>query len=670
MSSTPARPHRSARPGRCALGVALLLLAACGGNDDDGDKGADGAALIDGAVTDDGAAGGDGAGQPGAAWRSALVAGRDHVGVSVIDITPPLLEPYTDLDGDERFDGCKDDPLASGGACLEPWEDVNGNGRYDGAFIAGFGDARAATGVHDPITARAIAFARPTQDGNVQVAVLVSLDVIGLGNDHIRKATAALTETDGLTADQVIVSSTHTHQGPDVRGMWGKKPAWSGADPVYNAFVRDGIVQAARAALADLQPASLRVGAVALRERSPWFSGSHFGGKNPRAHQHGLLNDIRDPNIVDDLVTALLATGDDGKAVASVVFFSGHPELLGSDNLLLSADYVHYTRVAMEDALGGDCVFVSTALGGMMSALGSQVPLLDDDGAWVLPEGVDAGAVGLQGAATPAWAEKETWDHARSMGFHVAEAAQHALQTAALSEDTTLDPFIVEAADFLVPPENGELVLMYKLGLFDLDPNDQITDPAACPEYDPKDDIGCLPERVWHWRLGALDALTAPGELLPELFWGLPTDDPRWNEESADPSRRGAARGSAYFRYHPESCDGADWSVCQAKTSVQVALDDGGTVTCECPQMHAVPYEVFPPSAGADAKAPAELLEGRFKVLVGNGGDHLGYIIQESDFYRLSSQLAGGNGDHYEESVSVSPQMSTRWDETLRALLQ
>src|ERR671923_2265782 len=53
-------------------------------------------------------------------------------------------EPYEDQNGNGRFD------------YPEPYCDANGNGRYDGIYSSG-GVDHLATGVHDPVDARAVA---------------------------------------------------------------------------------------------------------------------------------------------------------------------------------------------------------------------------------------------------------------------------------------------------------------------------------------------------------------------------------------------------------------------------------------------------------------------------------------------------------------------------------
>lgn len=615
-----------------ALAVALLalLLAGCGGEE--------------AADTPADTAGGDAAptGDAGVSPPIAAVAG-DRAGYALVDMTPTGLETYTDKNSNGKFDGCLDDPSGTKKGCDEPFDDANGNGVFDTAFLAGYGNGRAATGVHDPITATALALA----NGDRYV-VFVSLDVVGLGGDHVQKAQQELAAL-GFDPARIIVSSSHTHEGPDVRGMWGSQTPgriYSGANKAYNAKVRAAIVEVVQKAAAALEPAKLRVGKVRMRDRSPWFNGSDWGGTNPDPSTHGLINDIRDPIVVADQVLAIAADRADGSRIATWVGFSGHPELVGSDNTLLSADYVWGLRKHLEAKVGGGAIFMAECLGGMQSGLGAPTPLTDAQGTWLYQAD----------GTTPQWAPKETFEHAFSYGVHLADAALAAL---AAGESFSADDLLVERAGFLAPPDNFELKLMYTLGLFDLDPELTVRS-AECPGWDPKDEThpGCLPQWVYRVKVGPIEMVSAPGELFPELFWGLPTDDPRWAAESADPSKRGADRGGVYFVQHDKDCDAVSWfDTCRLKQK------EGD---CNCMSMHDVPYRID----AVETVPVADKLTGTYKFLIGNGGEHLGYILPETDFHRASTQLGGNNGDHYEETVSLSFQMAGLWRKAVDSLLQ
>jgi hypothetical protein len=103
-------------------------------------------------------------------------------------------------------------------------------------FIAGFGQNRKATKVHDPIMARAVVMA----DGDEKVA-FVSVDVIGLFLPSVERVREKLT---GFK--YVLVSATHNHDGPDTLGLWGASPVQSGIDPEYLKKVEAGCVEAVR----------------------------------------------------------------------------------------------------------------------------------------------------------------------------------------------------------------------------------------------------------------------------------------------------------------------------------------------------------------------------------------------------------------------------------------
>ena len=564
----------------------------------------------------------------------------DRVGVAVVDLTPKITETYSDLNGNHKFDGCRTDPDAQGEGCDEPFDDANGNGEFDAVFIAGFGDLRAAMGVHDPIEARAIVFAR----GEEYVA-LVALDFVGLGFERIAAARDVLAEA-GWARERIIVASTHNHQGPDVRGLWGNQDLdhlWSGANPAYNAWVSQQIVLAVQMAAEALEPVTLRMGTVRMRDRSEWFNGKHFGGKNPKDRVHGLIHDIRDPIVVSDQVFALRALRADNSTVATMVNFAGHPETVGEENPLLSADYVHYLRAHIEAHWGGSAVFFPECLGGMQSSLGAPVPLVDEGGAWVFSEDSDS-----QG---PVWAEKDTFDFARSVGVHVGDAAIAAVDA---GKDASLDPLIVLSRPMMVPVDNGVLSLLFAAGLFDMSPDVAVKDPEQCPEYpvdSPGVHPGCVPVHIWQVRLGPASFSTAPGELLPEVFWGLPSDDPRWESESTDPSKRGSSGGrdSVFFPQHPPGCDSVTYADCKKQIEV-----DG----CDCTKFHDVPYRFHPDPAVVPM---VELLEGEYRFLIGNVDDHLGYIVPENDFNTRVSMLTDEpEGDHYEETVSASYRFATK----------
>lgn len=568
--------------------------------------------------------------------------GVTRIGVAEVDITPLVAETYFDLNQNNEFDGCPDDPDALLEGCDEPFDDANGNGEFDAVWIAGFDPKRAASGVHDPITVRSMVVVR-----NGEYVVLTGIDLIGLLSFRIDAARAVLVDEDGMEPHRWIAASAHNHQGPDCFGIWGFTDLDTftftpGFDPEYQEFLVHAMVQSVREAADRVQPVEVLMGMTDLAGASAWFNGERFGGLNPRPHTRGLIHDIRDPVLASTGVFLMHARDPDTlEGVASLLNFSGHPEVWGDENTLISSDWVGVARDRIDSALGGLTVFLPESVGGMQSMLGAEIPLVDESGEWVWQRGIP-------GEPIPVWAEKETWEYVRSVGVHVADAALAALEGALV---VTLDPIEVRWQPMRVHADNDGWALGAVMGIGDFDLDGIIKDPELCPGFDPGDpfDVGCMDTWTWRLRLGPLAAITAPGELLPELFHGFP-DDPVWAAESKDPSLRGVDRGSRYFPQHPAACDGVDFDDCRA-----VFERDG----CDCLKMHDVPYVLssdpvlaVPMKDRLDAAAP-------FKLAISMTGNYLSYIIPANDFNTAVSVLEGPVGDHYEDSVAASSTHAT-----------
>ena len=88
-------------------------------------------------------------------------------------------------------------------------------------YMAGFGQNRKATAVHDPLKARAVVL----REGERKLA-LVSVDLVGYS---LPQVVAVRRQLPGFT--YVLVSSTHNHEGSDTMGLWGATAFQSGVDP-------------------------------------------------------------------------------------------------------------------------------------------------------------------------------------------------------------------------------------------------------------------------------------------------------------------------------------------------------------------------------------------------------------------------------------------------------
>lgn len=548
--------------------------------------------------------------------------GQLYAGAARVDITPTITETYTDLNGNHEFDGCNTDPSGTRGGCDEPYDDVNGNNNFDAVWMAGFQSRRAAMEVHDPLTVSAVVI---SLDG--EYVALVGVDSLGLLENRVRDAATVL-EADGFDGHRLIVSSSHTHSGADTVGIWGLDEVTSGADPEYTALVTAAILEAVQTAASVMEPVSPTVGQADLS--GPEFNGEPFGGINPDPTVEGGINDIRDPLITAGTVFSIALDGESGR-VATVVSASGHPEVSGDGHSSLSADYVGVIRDVIESTDGGTTVFLSGALGGMQSALGATAPMVDSAGERVLEED-----------GSPTWINESSFEFVRVWGTLLAQEAQ-----ASLTDTQKWERIRVRRSSFLVPVDNVSFALAFQLHLLDT-PDEYINRTPDCPGYGADPDVfGCVPASVWVIELGPLTLGTAPGELFPELFWGVPDeaamadaslrgDDPRWVQADRD-------------------CDGIDFAAeCKATDAVEVGTDcdgEGGACNgvCDCLQAHAEPYRV----SDTHPTPIADLLPGTYKVPVGITNAYCGYIVPGPDF-NTHVNVTNEQGDHYEETNSCS----------------
>lgn len=265
------------------------------------------------------------------------------IGFAAVPITPHIQDTWVDADGDAYYDESKGDHYVDG----------NNNGQFDPFWLAGFQNRRPANGVHDDLWARTIVM----DDGQTRVALVV-LDVIGFFHDDLVDVRDLIPDSSGV--DYTVVASTHNHEAPDLLGLWGPSHFQSGVNKEYLAFVKEKAVQSVVDAASRLRPARLRITQDLLGARE-------------------LVNDTRLPHVYDAGLRCLQAIDTEtDETLGILVAWADHPETLWSQNLLITSDFPHFLRLALEDGieqdgrlvqagLGGTAVFVNGAIGGLMT---------------------------------------------------------------------------------------------------------------------------------------------------------------------------------------------------------------------------------------------------------------------------------------------------------------
>lgn len=355
-------------------------------------------------------------------------------------------------------------PLDVGFGKAEITPDVKGK---PPVWIAGYGNNRRATGVHDPLFVRALVL----RAGGAKIAI-ACVDVVGLQRPTVLRIRGQLADF-----RYVLVSSSHNHEGPDVIGLWGPSPLETGVDKNYLKGIEQETVAAIRAAETSAVPAAASYGA---------------------ARSEFLLRDSRLPIVYDDVLRALLfKQPGSGKPAGIVVQWNCHPESMESKNTLITADFPAATIAQLEKRFGCPVVYLTGTVGGLMTVPGKR--LKNEKG-----QLLDGG----------------TWDLTRVYGEAVATLAEAAL---AHAEPIALAPFRVSTKEVCLPLVNPGYRALRFVGVLSRDGYGWTGDPYKRGELLPsqtQDRDVAIQTEVAYLRLGQLHVAGIPGEIYPELVYG------------------------------------------------------------------------------------------------------------------------------------------------------
>jgi hypothetical protein len=192
-----------------------------------------------------------------------------------------------------------------------------------------------ARGINDPVEARAYYVEDDFRNGMAHIV----LDAIGVGNrlmDDIRNGASLVT---GLSPNNVLVTATHSHCGPDLQGLWG------GVTANYRRLVVERSIEAISEAFQTRQRANIYVSAV--------DPGATFNN-----NRRGWGWAINTTTVLD------IRNAATDRRIGTVINFAAHPVTLGANVLDLSSDYVGYLRQYVERTFAGaPVIFVPGAIG-------------------------------------------------------------------------------------------------------------------------------------------------------------------------------------------------------------------------------------------------------------------------------------------------------------------
>ncbi|HEX8201801.1 MAG TPA: hypothetical protein VF590_15100 [Isosphaeraceae bacterium] len=226
-----------------------------------------------------------------------------------------------------------------------------------GTPMAGYYSARAAEGVHDDLHAKAIVL-----DEGGRKAALVALDLIGTTRDLVEDARRAIAADTQVPGASVMISATHAHTGPVLRGR-GRRESTLGGDSDlarrYREELPGKIAEAVRRAEANLTPAKVLVGtghepSIAFNRRYHMTDGTvgwNPGKKNPRI--------LKPAGPIDPEVPVVDFEATDGHPLAVYVNYAVHLDNVGG--LKISADMPATLSKSLAEFKGPDLLTVFTA---------------------------------------------------------------------------------------------------------------------------------------------------------------------------------------------------------------------------------------------------------------------------------------------------------------------
>jgi hypothetical protein len=205
-----------------------------------------------------------------------------------------------------------------------------------GARLEGYGGpdgGQISTGVHDDLHARAIVF-----DDGATTAAIVACDLIAADRRLAAPVRALVHDATGMPPEHIMVSATHTHQGP--QGIGAHR------DPAPREATARKVAHAVITAHAAMRPCVLKAGA-----------GSVDTVSQNRRHPDG-------PR--DDAVNVLLFDAPDPREapIASIINFACHATVMYGTNTEISADYPGFASATVKSVLGdAPALFLQGACG-------------------------------------------------------------------------------------------------------------------------------------------------------------------------------------------------------------------------------------------------------------------------------------------------------------------
>ena len=184
-----------------------------------------------------------------------------------------------------------------------------------GGKMAGYGArTEVSRGIHDPLKAQVLQIR--VQDSS---ALIVTMDLLAIQAQFSEKVRAAISRVTGVDENRIMLTCSHTHSGPQGFNLDDVILQESPDESLQEITLRK-LAGAARGVEKLLQPVKLSLG--------------YADGSGAGLNRNDALNGLSDQQ-----VTVLRVDNLNGEPIAVLYNYGCHPTVMGSDNLLISADY-------------------------------------------------------------------------------------------------------------------------------------------------------------------------------------------------------------------------------------------------------------------------------------------------------------------------------------------
>lgn len=295
------------------------------------------------------------------------------------------------------------------------------------------------------------------EKGETKLAI-VSIDNIGWPAYLSNRSRKLITD---IEPENVIIGVTHTHSAPDAYGFPDENGN-TGADLDYLNWCVTQIADAVNEAHQNVQPAELK---TAVAEAKGKIAYNYYA---PRLY---------DPRM--GVIQAIATDGTNkGQAIATLINYATHPEILGTKSKLISPDLCGPLYDRIEEKGGGTAIFMNSAQGGMVTA----------------DTRLDNGN------------EANDWNECIRIGELMADEALRIISTVPVQKDPQL---FCTSKMIELPVDNQTMQFVFK------------NSPVAKMSGKKVNDYSKVQTQVNLLNIGTAQVLSIPGEALPNIGFYL-----------------------------------------------------------------------------------------------------------------------------------------------------